>query len=210
MELTNISFSANNAVQSAKVQNAMADYQKKAEEVKNTEKSANNENVDTYSKGNETVDSETGIYSKESIKKTVEELEEQRKQALTNMVSEMLGHQANAKGLEFIKNPDMEVTAEDITEAKESISEGGYWSVDAVATRIMDMASLLANGDASKVDMLKEAVIKGFGGAVKALGRESLDDMPEITRNTYDEVMKRFDDFAKELSGTSETESTVE
>lgn len=210
MELTNISFSANNAVQSAKVQNAMADYQKKAEEVKNTEKSANNENVDTYSKGNETVDSETGIYSKESIKKTVEELEEQRKQALTNMVSEMLGHQANAKGLEFIKNPNMEVTAEDITEAKESISEGGYWSVDAVATRIMDMASLLANGDASKVDMLKEAVIKGFGGAVKALGRESLDDMPEITRNTYDEVMKRFDDFAKELSGTSETESTVE
>lgn len=81
-------------------------------------------------------------------------------------------------------------------DAAASIAEDGEWGVDAVATRIMNMAKALSGGDASKFDTLKDAVIKGFGAAQKAWGKEK---MPSITGQTYDEVMSRFDDWAKEL-----------
>ena len=67
------------------------------------------------------------------------------------------------------------------------------------------MAELLAGGDSSKLSVLKDAVIKGFGGAVKQFGIESLDEMPDITRQTYAEVMNRFDKWEAELNGETDT-----
>jgi len=165
---------------------------------------------DTFVKEEKSVSSETGIYTKESIQKSVGEMEEQRKQALTNMVNEMLGQQAKASGMKYIGLSVDEIrevaTDEEIQEAEESVSDGGYWSVDAVATRIMDMAEIMANGNASTLATLKDAVIKGFGAAVDAFGYSSMDQMPEITSKTYDEVMKRFDDLENKLNGAAEAE----
>lgn len=207
MEMNNLSSinNAANAMQNLKVQNAVADYKlnklsKDAEKETDAVKSS-----DTFNKEEQAVSSETGIYSKESIQKTVEEIEEQRKSAMSNMVREMLGQQAKAKGMDYIglKPEQIVASAEDIEEAKASISEGGYWSVDAVAGRIMDMAELIANGDSSKLSMLKDAIIEGFGNAAKDFGRDGLDDMPDITKETYNEVMRRFDEFEKNLAGTA-------
>lgn len=207
MEMNNLSSinNAANAMQNLKVQNAVADYKlnklsKDAEKETDAVKSS-----DAFNKEEQAVSSETGIYSKESIQKTVEEIEEQRKSAMSNMVREMLGQQAKAKGMDYIglKPEQIVASAEDIEEAKASISEGGYWSVDAVAGRIMDMAELIANGDSSKLSMLKDAIIEGFGNAAKDFGRDGLDDMPDITKETYNEVMCRFDEFEKNLAGTA-------
>ncbi|MBE6861086.1 MAG: hypothetical protein IKL31_00210 [Ruminococcus sp.] len=207
MEMNNLSSinNAANAMQNLKVQNAVADYKlnklsKDAEKETDAVKSS-----DAFNKEEQAVSSETGIYSKESIQKTVEEIEEQRKSAMSNMVREMLGQQAKAKGMDYIglKPEQIVASAEDIEEAKASISEGGYWSVDAVAGRIMDMAELIANGDSSKLSMLKDAIIQGFGNAAKDFGRDGLDDMPDITKETYNEVMRRFDEFEKNLAGTA-------
>lgn len=207
MEMNNLSSinNAANAMQNLKVQNAVADYKlnklsKDAEKETDAVKSS-----DAFNKEEQAVSSETGIYSKESIQKTVEEIEEQRKSAMSNMVREMLGQQAKAKGMDYIglKPEQIVASAEDIEEAKASISEGGYWSVDAVAGRIMDMAELIANGDSSKLSMLKDAIIEGFGNAAKDFGRDGLDDMPDITKETYNEVMRRFDEFEKNLAGTA-------
>ena len=71
--------------------------------------------------------------------------------------------------------------------AAEAISENGNWGVDAVATRLIDMAINLSGGDTSKIGMLREAVQKGFAQVGK------LEDLPEVCQQTYDEVMKRFD-----------------
>ncbi len=207
MEMNNLSSinNAANAMQNLKVQNAVADYKlnklsKDAEKETDAVKSS-----DAFNKEEQAVSSETGIYSKESIQKTVEEIEEQRKSAMSNMVREMLGQQAKAKGMDYIglKPEQIVASAEDIEEAKASISEGGYWSVDAVAGRIMDMAELIANDDSSKLSMLKDAIIQGFGNAAKDFGRDGLDDMPDITKETYNEVMRRFDEFEKNLAGTA-------
>ena len=90
----------------------------------------------------------------------------------------------------------LNVSVEDSQKAAEQIEEGGEYSVDAVATRIMDMAKALSGGDKSKISLLKDAVKKGF----EAAGLEFNDGagLPEICNKTYDEIMKRFDEWEKE------------
>ena len=118
MEMNNLSGigNASNAIQNLKVQNAVADYKankvsKEAEKESEIVKSG-----DAYAKEEQTVSSETGIYSKESIQKSVEEIEEQRKAAMSNMVREMLGQQAKAKGMDYIglRPEQIVASAEDI------------------------------------------------------------------------------------------------
>ena len=71
--------------------------------------------------------------------------------------------------------------------AQEAISEHGMWGVEAVSTRIMDMAIQLSNGDPSMAETLREAVQKGFD----AVG--ALDELPQVCQDTYHEIMDRFD-----------------
>ena len=208
MNIANIGYSnVNNQLQ---VEQALENY-KKSVEATDESKENSKELVEGYEKSEETVSSESGIYSKENIRKTVEQIEAQRQAAMTQMISDMLGQQANASGLDFIFGKGTssltlsDLTQADINEAKASISEGGFWSVDAVATRIMDMAKLLAGGDDSKFSVLKDAVIKGFNGAVSQFGFDSLDEMPDITQQTYTEVMNRFDKWEAEFNGTADT-----
>lgn len=193
---TNVDITAKTVKAAQNIEKAAAKDAKAPE--KETAKQA-----DGYVKSENLEKSADGIYSKEKIQKTVEEIEAQREQAFTNMISQMLGLQANAKGLQLFEGKISweDITAEDIEEAKASIEEGGEWSVDAVATRIMDMAKLLANGDASKFGMLKDAIIAGFGGAVEQMGFDSMEQMPDITTETYNEVMTRLDAWEQELNG---------
>lgn len=208
MDINSVFYSGS-SVNSMKAQEAVSNY-KKYEQEKAAEESSSEKASDSYVKSEETIASDSGVYSKENIKKTIEEIEAQREQAIQDMLTEMLGKQANAAGLSFLNLTESasEITLQDINEAKESVDEGGYWSVESVAGRIMDMAKTLAGGDASKFELLKNAVIKGFGGAVSKLGFDSMDEMPEITAKTYDEVMKRFDDWSQELGiSTKEAEA---
>lgn len=179
------------------VDKAMENYQKYLEK---TEESTSSTTLNEgYEKSEETISTDSGIYSRESIMKTVEQIEEQRQTALSTMISEMLGQQAQSTGLDFIfgtgtSSLDISsITQADINDAQSSIEGDGYWSVNSVATRIMDMAELLANGDSSKLATLKDAVIKGFGGAISQFGYDSIDQMPDITQQTYTEVMNRFE-----------------
>ena len=152
---------------------------------------------DTFVREETVQPTDTGIYSKESITKTIEELEDQRTQAFVSMIEKMFQSQSNSEFLsvgDITKNIKLHFSEEDIEAAKESISDGGFYSVDAVATRIMDMAMSLAGDDPEKISMMREAVTKGFGQAAETLHLKE-DDMPEITKKTYSEVMKRFDDW---------------
>jgi hypothetical protein len=47
-------------------------------------------------------------------------------------------------------------------EAAEAVGEGGAYSVDSVATRIMDMATAIAGGDPDKLRQMQSAVEEGF------------------------------------------------
>lgn len=91
---------------------------------------------------------------------------------------------------DFMSN--LEVDQETIDKAKEDVSEDGYWGVEQTSDRLFDFAVALSGGDASKVDLLKEAITKGYESATEAWG----DELPEISQQTYDATMAKLDEWA--------------
>jgi len=79
-------------------------------------------------------------------------------------------------------------------EAKANISEGGYWGVEQTANRILDFAKALSGGDPSKLETLKNAVLKGFDAAEKIWGGK----LPSISYETKQKVLEGFEAWANE------------
>ena len=64
--------------------------------------------------------------------------------------------------------------------------------------------------DPDKLAKMREAVEEGFNQAGIAWNNATgLDKMPDITQNTYDEIMSRFDKRAEELSGAAASTGIV-
>ena len=100
--------------------------------------------------------------------------------------------------------PEVATNPED---AAKAIAPGGAWSVDAVSTRVFDLASIIAGNDPEKLSQMRAAVEEGFKQA-GAVWKDTTgqDNMPEISKQTYNEIMSRFDKRANELNGTSVVE----
>ena len=58
--------------------------------------------------------------------------------------------------------------------------------------RIIQFATALTGGDPDKIEEMREAFKKGYKQAEKTWGGE----LPEISKQTYEAVMKKFDDLA--------------
>ena len=100
--------------------------------------------------------------------------------------------------------PEVATNAED---AAKAVGEGGDWSVDAVSSRIFDLATAIAGNDPEKLSAMRAAVEEGFKQAGATwTNATGLQDMPEITKNTYNEIMSRFDQRANQINGTSTVE----
>jgi len=90
------------------------------------------------------------------------------------------------------RGPMVEISDEVRTAAQKEIEEGGYYSVDETAKRILNFAVALSGGDPGKVDLLRGAAMKGFAAAEKVWGGK----MPEITQKTMEAVQNGFDEWA--------------
>ncbi len=77
-------------------------------------------------------------------------------------------------------------------EAQEAISEDGEFGVAKTAERIVSFAKAISGGDPTKLENLKKAIKQGFDEAEKILG-----ELPEISKQTYKEVMSQLDAWAK-------------
>ena len=89
--------------------------------------------------------------------------------------------------------PEVATNAED---AAKAVADGGAWSVDAVAGRIFDMATAIAGNDPEKLATMRAAIEEGFKQAGATwTNATGLNDMPDITQKTYNELMHRFDNF---------------
>lgn len=142
----------------------------------------------TYSKESTYVPSEN--MSSEAI--DMAQISHDQTQNFQKMLMNMIGKEFDGISASLFEG--ITISAEDALAAQESVSEGGEWSAENVAKNIIDMAKALSGGDPEKIELLKEAVVKGFEAAEKAWGGE----MPEITSNTFDLVMQGFDDWANE------------
>lgn len=124
----------------------------------------------------------------------LKDAQRQRMESFQRMLQSMLVKQGEKSNLTLF-GLQLNVTAADSLNAAAAIADGGEYSVDAVATRILDMAKSLSGGDVSKLSELRDAVEKGF----KAAGVELGGKLPGICQDTYTEVMKRFDEWEKEV-----------
>lgn len=98
--------------------------------------------------------------------------------------------------------PKIETTPEG---AQAAIAEGGAYSVNAVADRIMTMATALAGDDQSKLQKMRDAVEEGFSQAGLAFKNATNSDLPQISKDTYTEIMSRFDKLQNKTDVESQT-----
>ena len=131
-----------------------------------------------------------------------------RQQQLLDIVHKMMGKQAKTYGIansendedsiwKFLAKGDFTVEAATKAQAQEDISENGYWGVKQTSERILDFAKALAGDDPEKLEKMRSAFEKGYKQAEKTWGGE----LPDISKQTFDAVMKGFD----ELTGKVET-----
>ncbi|MBQ7657450.1 MAG: hypothetical protein IJS16_00570, partial [Butyrivibrio sp.] len=131
-----------------------------------------------------------------------------RQQQLLDIVHKMMGKQAKTYGIansdndedsiwKFLAKGDFTVDAATKAQAQEDISENGYWGVKQTSERILDFAKALAGDDPDKLEKMRSAFEKGYKQAEKTWGGE----LPDISKQTFDAVMKGFD----ELTGKVET-----
>ena len=150
------------------------------------------------------------------LKQGIEKSQQLMIQTLTQQNLKMQGYldegitQLNFDGV--LLSPDkfaLPAVATTPEEAEKAVADGGDYSIDAVAGRILAMASSIANGDPEKLKAMQAAVEKGFEAAglswKDTFGEDS--DMPEITQKTHDEVTKRFADLYDQLTNPKTDET---
>jgi len=84
---------------------------------------------------------------------------------------------------------EIEFTAEDVEQAKIDVAEGGYWSAEETSSRLVDFAKALSGGDPEKAAMLKDSFVEAFKEIEEMFGGE----LPELSYETYDLTMSKFD-----------------
>ncbi|MCR4923853.1 MAG: hypothetical protein K5931_07585 [Lachnospiraceae bacterium] len=145
--------------------------------------------------------------SKEDRDALIQKLESDLNDQVTRMkdlVSETLNDQVKAFGVAtndddiwslFSKGDLSTVSDAAKAQAKEDISENGYFGVKQTSERLFDYASALAGDDTDKMKDMQDAIEKGYKEATKSWGKE----LPEISKNTLDATNSLFDDYFKSM-----------
>ena len=92
----------------------------------------------------------------------------------------------------ILSSGDFTVDPATKAQAQADIAEDGYWGVKQTSQRILDFATALTGGDPDKIEEMRAAFEKGYKQAEETWGGE----LPEISKQTYDAVMKGFDEMA--------------
>jgi hypothetical protein len=132
---------------------------------------------------------------------------EARTNNLKSLVEKLISKQATTYGnatdiWSFLAKGDYEVDAETKAQAQKDISEDGYWGVKQTSDRIVSFATALTGGDPDKIDEMIAAFKKGYEQAEDTWGGE----LPEISKQTYDAVLEKFEQLRRDAGLTTEAE----
>ncbi|MFA5524719.1 MAG: hypothetical protein WDA24_10220, partial [Tissierellales bacterium] len=130
------------------------------------------------------------VYDKATIQKLKAE-SERTYGSLIRLIEDLLKRQG--KSLKLIDPTEViEIDEQARLEAQEMIAPDGQLGAEAVSQRIVDFAIAISGGDKSKLDSLKGAIDEGFKQAEEILG-----ELPDISRQTYDLIMEKLDNWEK-------------
>jgi len=92
-------------------------------------------------------------------------------------------------------NANFKVDEATQAKAKELTGEDGYFGIKKTTERIVDFAKALAGSGASEktIESLRKGVQEGFDFVADLFG--GFDKLPQLTKDTYDSVMKEFDSW---------------
>ncbi len=147
-----------------------------------------------------------------SVKNTVRKQGKGARGAFSNVTSK-----STPEGLTISAEFTAKFSQAEIDQAKEDVSENGYWGVEKTSDRLLEFAKAVSKDDPSKGEALLQAVKDGFKAAEALWGGK----MPDITQKTYDRTMEKFDEWMhpdkvksdetdpnKEVDGTKDAEKT--
>ncbi len=176
--------------------------------------------VDAFEKQGAISESVTYEPPKKLTTEQVEEIQRQRMESLSNMVKDtVMQYATNQTEYNTVmhgafqideKSSDLLIEIFGSLEAAlptpsttpegalADISEGGAYSIEAVSERIMLMATSIAGDNKETLKLMQDAVIKGFESA--GLDTKTGEGMPQITMDTYTQVMNEFDGLLNPLS----------
>ena len=125
----------------------------------------------------------------------------QRSQQLMQLVERLFGTQARTfetamSDLRAAIEAGFEVDADVVAQAQRDIADDGYFGVEQTSQRILDFARAISGGDPSRINVLRDAVERGFQAAERAWGG----NLPEISHRTLEAVRRGFDEWAAESS----------
>lgn len=122
-----------------------------------------------------------------ALKAEAEKATENLRRLVEQLILKQNKHYKNS--VEDTAAPD----AKDVEAARLAISEDGEFGVKAVSDRLVDFAISVSGGDKSKLEELISAIDAGFAAAKDALGGA----LPDICSRTYDETMRKLNEWAK-------------
>ena len=136
---------------------------------------------------------------------------EARTQQLRSLVEKMMSGQANTYGKandiwQFLRSGNYTVDPATKLQAQADIAEDGYWGVNQTSDRIIQFANALTGGDPDKIEEMRDAFKKGYAQAEKTWGGS----LPDISKQTYDAVMKKFDEMAEAAKQTTQAAETTD
>lgn len=136
-------------------------------------------------------------------------LDQKMEKSFLQMAIDTLGeHQVGIKNAleEILKSKESEITDEMIEEAKEDVSEDGYYGVEATAQRMVDFAKALSGGNPAKAELLRNAFLDAYDQATEAWG----DELPEISKKTKERTIELFDEWENKPEDLNGDEVAVE
>lgn len=148
---------------------------------------------------NKTSGKSSGTYSKPKAKnidynevnRLIEEAEKSYN-GLRELVRRLISRQGK-KLEDLLSGKDVLIVDEETrAKAAEAISENGEWGVEAVSDRLVAFAKAISGNDKTKAEELKAAIAEGFKEAERILGGK----LPEISQKTYDETMRKLDEWS--------------
>ena len=171
------------------------------------DKKNNDDVAAVYEASNEKVTKKTYTQDTATIAKMKAEADEKTAQ-FRELVEKLLSQQITTADIadsiwQKFANGEFEVDQATIDQAKEDVSEDGYWGVEQTSERIFEFAKALSGGDPDKMDDMLDAFKEGFNQATAAWGKE----LPEISSKTYDAVMKKFEDYKKGETEAADAEA---
>jgi len=150
------------------------------------------------------------VYSKEAALQKAQSMAEAHYASMRGMVESLIGGTSGPQGQAFwataansngggININDFQVSDETRAKAQELVGEDGYFGVKKTTDRIMEFAKAMAGSGASDaaINNLRKGVQAGFDAVAKMYG--GFDKLPQVSKDTYDSVMKQFDTWT---SGT--------